>query len=90
MPTLPSYHTFELLVRTCRLTISISLFDPDLCAAIHGLPLVSWDGVGREGLERDQMGDFFCNHNMATFPTWHRPYLALYEVMPTSIRVVGF
>lgn len=88
MPTV--CHTFELLVSHCKILSAISLLNPDFGTAIHGLPLVSWGGVGREGLEKNQMGDYFCSHNMATFPTWHRPYLALYEVIPSSIMVVEF
>src|ERR1700722_677388 len=41
-------------------------------AGIHGYPLVSWDGV------TDPAG-FYCSHQQPTFPTWHRPYVALYE-----------
>jgi tyrosinase len=25
-------------------------------------------------------GPGYCNHNLVTFPTWHRPYMLLYEV----------
>jgi tyrosinase len=38
-----------------------------------GRPYRSWDGVG---------GSFqrgYCTHGSTIFPTWHRPYLALYE-----------
>jgi tyrosinase len=41
-------------------------------AGIHGFPLVSWDGV------TDPKG-WYCSHQQPTFPTWHRPYVALYE-----------
>ncbi|MCJ1477585.1 hypothetical protein MMC13_006258 [Lambiella insularis] len=41
---------------------------------IHGYPNVPWDGVvgytSRVG---------YCTHSSILFPTWHRPYLALYE-----------
>ncbi|KAF7156278.1 hypothetical protein CNMCM5623_009671 [Aspergillus felis] len=39
-------------------------------AGIHGLPKVEWDGAG---------GGYYCPHNTFTFPTWHRPYMLLYE-----------
>lgn len=42
---------------------------------IHGLPQVPWDGVAGRG---DHPG--YCVHASVTFPTWHRPYLALFEV----------
>ena len=41
-------------------------------AGIHGYPVVPWDGV------TDPSG-YYCNHQLPTFPTWHRPYVALYE-----------
>jgi tyrosinase len=41
-------------------------------AGIHGQPVVPWDGV------TDPAG-YYCAHQLPTFPTWHRPYMALYE-----------
>jgi tyrosinase len=38
---------------------------------IHGYPKVDWDDVP---------GGFYCPHNKFRFPTWHRPYMMLYEV----------
>lgn len=44
-------------------------------AGIHGRPFTQWDNVpfapGRTGS--------YCTHGTVLFPTWHRPYLALYE-----------
>jgi len=44
-------------------------------AGIHGRPFVRWDNVayapgGTGG---------YCTHSSTLFPTWHRPYLALFE-----------
>ena len=50
---------------------------------IHGLPYVSWGGSGGdEGSNPDDPAQWrgYCTHGMVTFPTWHRPYVALYEV----------
>lgn len=41
---------------------------------IHGLPYKAWNDV--EG--NDTTG--YCTHSSILFPTWHRPYLALFEV----------
>ena len=41
-------------------------------AGIHGFPVVPWDGVTNPA-------GFYCAHQLPTFPTWHRPYVALYE-----------
>ncbi|KAB8076141.1 common central domain of tyrosinase-domain-containing protein [Aspergillus leporis] len=38
---------------------------------IHGFPKVKWDNVEDAGL--------YYPHNTFTFPTWHRPYMLLYE-----------
>ncbi|ERF72312.1 hypothetical protein EPUS_02199 [Endocarpon pusillum Z07020] len=43
-------------------------------AGIHGLPRAPWDGVvGQEA------SPGYCVHGAVTFPTWHRPYVALFE-----------
>ncbi|CCF32684.1 hypothetical protein CH063_00848 [Colletotrichum higginsianum] len=45
-------------------------------AGIHGVPFVPWNGVpGIPGGE--DRG--YCTHMSILFPSWHRPYLALYE-----------
>jgi tyrosinase len=43
---------------------------------IHGLPLVPWD----EQTEPQSSGVGYCTHASVLFPTWHRPYMLLYEV----------
>lgn len=42
---------------------------------IHGLPQTPWDGVVGQGASPG-----YCVHGAVTFPTWHRPYVALFEV----------
>jgi tyrosinase len=42
-------------------------------AGIHGLPYRPWNGV-----EGNQVTGY-CTHSSILFPTWHRPYLALFE-----------
>lgn len=46
-------------------------------SGIHGEPYAPWDNVqpvpGNENTG-------YCHHVSILFPTWHRPYLALYEV----------
>lgn len=41
---------------------------------IHGLPRIPWNKVGAKNFTG------YCAHSVDTFPTWHRPYLALFEV----------
>lgn len=43
---------------------------------IHGLPFVSWNGVGN--VQGGANGGY-CPHNEVLFSTWHRPFLALFE-----------
>jgi hypothetical protein len=44
---------------------------------IHGEPYAPWDNVqSGPGLANNG----YCHHVSILFPTWHRPYLALFEV----------
>lgn len=47
------------------------------CVGIHGVPFQPWNGV-QPAPGAGQSG--YCTHSSVLFPTWHRPYLALYEV----------
>ncbi|PVI00116.1 Di-copper centre-containing protein [Periconia macrospinosa] len=47
-------------------------------AGIHGRPWVAWDGVAGDS---NSLQHGYCQHSSALFPTWHRPYLALFEEM---------
>ncbi|KAF8901474.1 tyrosinase [Gymnopilus junonius] len=47
---------------------------------IHGIPYVPWDGVtGQKSLDPNSNAAGYCNHGNVLFPTWHRPYVALFE-----------
>ncbi|KAF4439226.1 tyrosinase precursor [Fusarium acutatum] len=56
-------------------------------AGIHGYPEVAWDGAPEPNHVPDkktkQAGDQpfggYCNHNNLNFPSWHRPYMLLFE-----------
>lgn len=43
---------------------------------IHGLPYAPWNGV--RGTSGFAWGGY-CTHGSVLFPTWHRPYMLLYE-----------
>ncbi|KAI0647845.1 photo-regulated tyrosinase [Trametes meyenii] len=43
---------------------------------IHGLPYTPWNDVGPTQGNR-WLG--YCTHGSVLFPTWHRPYVALFE-----------
>ncbi|KAI0667737.1 tyrosinase [Trametes maxima] len=45
-------------------------------AGIHGLPYVPWNYAG-EAAPGKPTG--YCVHGSVLFPTWHRPYVALFE-----------
>lgn len=54
------------------------LTKPTRPIGIHGLPLRDWDGAkvpsGGNGS--------YCPHGIMSFPTWHRPYLAMMDAGP--------
>lgn len=43
---------------------------------IHGRPFIPWDGAA----QAPGGGGGYCTHSSNLFPTWHRPFLALFEV----------
>ena len=49
---------------------------------IHGYPTIPWDGAPGNA----NWGWGYCTHDSQIFPTWHRPYVALYEASLSSIR----
>ena len=55
-------------------------------AGIHGYPTLPWDGVIGNGSNYPG----YCTHAAVAFPTWHRPYMALYEASRTAIYTIGF
>ncbi|KAH9476336.1 prephenate dehydrogenase (NADP(+)) [Psilocybe cubensis] len=47
---------------------------------IHGLPNKPWDGaVGSQPWDPNTQWGGYCTHGSVLFPTWHRPYVMLYE-----------
>ncbi|KAJ8068065.1 hypothetical protein OCU04_003639 [Sclerotinia nivalis] len=56
-------------------------------AGIHGRPYYSWGDVNWNPAA-PQIG--YCTHDDVLFPTWHRPYLALYEqVLASHVQVIA-
>jgi tyrosinase len=50
-------------------------------SGIHGLPFKPWDGVkGNTDWSTTSQFGGYCTHSSVLFTTWHRPYLALFEV----------
>ncbi|KAG9009286.1 hypothetical protein FRB90_008451 [Tulasnella sp. 427] len=45
---------------------------------IHGIPVIPWEGAGSRPVAGTRFGGY-CTHGTVLFPTWHRPYLAIYE-----------
>lgn len=60
-------------------------------AGIHGYPYnVPWnmgtapiplDDPNMDTRLKDGQGGFYCQHNSYLFPTWHRAYMMLFEVV---------
>lgn len=53
---------------------------------IHGYPFVQWGDSGNPTppTDPDHFGGY-CTHGSVVFPTWHRPYVALFEVIQTQL-----
>ncbi|KAJ6568747.1 tyrosinase [Mycena capillaripes] len=47
-------------------------------SAIHGLPYQPWNGSGEQPVD-DQGWEGYCTHGNVLFPTFHRPYVFLFE-----------
>lgn len=47
------------------------------CLGVHGAPFQPYNGV-MPYARNVQSG--YCMHSSVLFPTWHRPYLSLFEV----------
>ena len=47
---------------------------------IHGLPYIAWDAENPDPVSVDGWRGY-CTHGSVLFPTWHRPYVMLYEVV---------
>ena len=71
---------------TLKFDLEYSTMTADI-EGIHGLPYTTWpkrewnkDIPGKKiDPEKDWFGGF-CTHSSILFLTWHRPYLALFEV----------
>ncbi|KAH7147138.1 hypothetical protein B0J13DRAFT_622059 [Dactylonectria estremocensis] len=48
-------------------------------AGIHSYPLQSWDGAVDPPKPGGRQDGGYCQHNTIKFPTWHRPYMLLFE-----------
>ncbi|KAK4061552.1 uncharacterized protein Triagg1_10261 [Trichoderma aggressivum f. europaeum] len=80
---------WDLFILALSMFQSVSQSDPlsyYQVAGIHGVPFVTWNGVG-PAAGASQSG--YCPHSSVLFPTWHRPYLALYEVSHSQIQTAG-
>lgn len=49
---------------------------------IHGYPAVPWDNAPPPAIPNpgNPKENLYCTHRRNTFPTWHRPYMLLFEV----------
>ena len=50
---------------------------------IHGQPREEWNGYANTKELGSKYG--YCHHSANTFPTWHRPYMYLFEVLWLAI-----
>ncbi len=62
------------------------------CSGIHGLPYASYSGVTDKvmGIVGTSQNGGYCMHSSTLFGTWHRPYVALFEVRLNQERKGGW
>lgn len=77
--------SFFQIAGTCLFRLS-----EDAClplAGIHGYPGdARWDNSDKPANTGSDWTHYvYCTHNMITFPTWHRPYMLLFEVGNKSV-----
>ncbi|KAI0687171.1 hypothetical protein BC835DRAFT_1309269 [Cytidiella melzeri] len=70
----PSYTSFVAIMKNDPQDLDASYFQ---IAGIHGQPYIAWQGAGGDQPAAPNEG--YCTHSSILFPTWHRPYMALYE-----------
>lgn len=80
------YYLFILALRQLQSTNQTDPLSYFQIAGIHGYPEVPWDGVVGTP---DPPWVGYCTHGAVVFPTWHRPYMALYEVRSLSRKFVS-
>ena len=66
----------------------VEIYITETCTGIHGLPRAFWDGIEGKVNVNSKSGMGYCEHSMSTFPTWHRPYLAMLEVSSGSCLAI--
>lgn len=86
-------HSLSSIGGTARMAVmnqdnSVSFFQ---IGGIHGQPYIRWSGEGKGvGVGKDVADDGgfkgYCTHGSVLFPTWHRPYVSLFEVRTTDFE----
>ncbi|KAI2638091.1 Di-copper centre-containing protein [Xylaria nigripes] len=79
------WNLYILAVSWMQYTAQNSPFSWYQIAGIHGAPGLTWGNVSPLP-GNDNIG--YCHHVSILFPTWHRPYLVLYE--QTMYNIVQF
>ena len=62
----------------------LSLFQ---IGGIHGLPPTPWNHSGGDNSASKEWKGY-CTHGTVMFPTWHRPYVCLFEVLMVLALIV--
>ena len=58
---------------------------------IHGLPYTPWEGATVDPpVNAENQWAGYCFHSSVLFPTWHRPYIALFEVVLSALFIFRF
>lgn len=77
-------HRMSTRIHHCTDVIFKEPFDNDFSwpaiGGIHGMPYVRWGDSGPADAPGGDTFGGYCTHGSVLFPTWHRPYVALFEV----------
>ncbi|KAH9989736.1 tyrosinase [Russula compacta] len=77
-----NHDQFSLYIQALNVMHSTPQNDPRShfgISGIHGLPYERWQGAGDVNPVPGAQFGGYCTHGTVLFPTWHRPYVALYE-----------
>ncbi|KAI9783412.1 MAG: hypothetical protein M1839_003947 [Geoglossum umbratile] len=77
----------NLFILALRFYVDMDPLDRDSfwqTAGIHGMPYMPWN---ESTLPQSVPVVGYCNHNSSLFPSWHRPYVALFEQRIYEIMV---
>ncbi|KAH8808502.1 hypothetical protein F5884DRAFT_373546 [Xylogone sp. PMI_703] len=72
----PQWSLYILALAVMQTSADSDLLGYYQISGIHGRPYIAWNGVNTVP---GAPSTGYCTHDSVLFPTWHRPYMALFE-----------